>query len=173
MSSDWTRRTLLAGAATVALSDPTHAQAPRSYPRSYQKVIEQARRERRVRIYSAADLKEMQEAIDGFRETYPEVDVDYIHMPSQQVYDRFLEEVLAGEPSADLMFSSAMDLQIKLVNDGHALNHASPEKPNLPPWAIWKNEAYGVTAEPSFLPTTSASCRQPMYRALISSLSAC
>ena len=41
-----------------------------------------------------------------------------------------------------------MDLQIKLVNDGYAQAYASPEKPNLPPWAIWKNEAYGITAEP-------------------------
>jgi ABC-type Fe3+ transport system substrate-binding protein len=41
-----------------------------------------------------------------------------------------------------------MDLQTKLVNDGYAQAYASPEKPYLPPWAIWKNQAYGVTAEP-------------------------
>lgn len=41
-----------------------------------------------------------------------------------------------------------MDLQIKLVNDGYAQAYSSPEKPNLPGWAIWKNEAWGVTAEP-------------------------
>jgi iron(III) transport system substrate-binding protein len=44
-----------------------------------------------------------------------------------------------------------MDLQIKLVNDGYAQPYASPEKPFLPPWAIWKNEAYGITAEPVVL----------------------
>jgi iron(III) transport system substrate-binding protein len=41
-----------------------------------------------------------------------------------------------------------MDLQIKLVNDGYAQAYASPEKPNLPAWAIWKNEAWGTTGEP-------------------------
>jgi len=42
-----------------------------------------------------------------------------------------------------------MDLQMKLVNDGYAARYASPEAEGLPPWAVWRNEAYGVTAEPT------------------------
>ena len=42
-----------------------------------------------------------------------------------------------------------MDLQIKLVNDGYAAQYAfPPEAEGMPPWAVWRNEAYGVTAEP-------------------------
>ena len=41
-----------------------------------------------------------------------------------------------------------MDLQVKLVADGDALTYASPESPNLPKGAIWKDQAYGTTAEP-------------------------
>lgn len=41
-----------------------------------------------------------------------------------------------------------MDLQIKLVSDGNAMAYASPEVPNLPAWAVWRNEAYGSTFEP-------------------------
>lgn len=41
-----------------------------------------------------------------------------------------------------------MDLQIKLVNDGFAQPYQSPELPNLPDTAVWKNEAWGITAEP-------------------------
>ena len=41
-----------------------------------------------------------------------------------------------------------MDLQIKLVNDGHALRYESPHVHNLPRWAVWKHEAYGTTYEP-------------------------
>ena len=41
-----------------------------------------------------------------------------------------------------------MDLQMKLVNDGHALAYASPERAALPDWAVWRNEAYGTTLEP-------------------------
>jgi iron(III) transport system substrate-binding protein len=41
-----------------------------------------------------------------------------------------------------------MDLQLKLVNDGYAQPYASPALGRLPRWAVWKSEAYGVTAEP-------------------------
>ena len=41
-----------------------------------------------------------------------------------------------------------MDLQMKLVNDGYAQTYVSPEAEALPSWAIWANQAYGVTAEP-------------------------
>ena len=50
--------------------------------------------------------------------------------------------------SADLVWSSAMDLQVKLINDGFAQGYASPEKPALPPVSVWKNMGFGVTAEP-------------------------
>src|SRR5439155_4601374 len=50
--------------------------------------------------------------------------------------------------TADVVWSSAMDLQVKLVNDGYAARYVSPETPNLPRWAIWRNEAYGTTFEP-------------------------
>ena len=41
-----------------------------------------------------------------------------------------------------------MDLQIKLVNDGYAQSYVSKEIAHIPDWAIWKDEAYAVTAEP-------------------------
>jgi iron(III) transport system substrate-binding protein len=41
-----------------------------------------------------------------------------------------------------------MDLQIKLVNDGYAQPYLSKEATHLPDWAVWKDEAYAITAEP-------------------------
>ena len=65
--------------------------------------------------------------------------------------DRFLEDVAANRRTADLIWSSAMDLQMKLVNDGYAQTDVSPEAEALPSWAIWANQAYGVTAEPAVI----------------------
>ena len=42
-----------------------------------------------------------------------------------------------------------MDLQVKLVNDGYAQPHRSPETAALPRWAVWKDEAFGTTYEPA------------------------
>src|SRR5258708_11089703 len=47
------------------------------------------------------------------------------------------------------MWSSAMDLQVKRVDDGQALAYKSPEVPKLPGWAVYKNQAYGTTYEPA------------------------
>jgi iron(III) transport system substrate-binding protein len=41
-----------------------------------------------------------------------------------------------------------MDLQVKLVNDGHALHYRSAEIEHLPGWSVWRSQAYGTTFEP-------------------------
>jgi iron(III) transport system substrate-binding protein len=124
------------------------AGVPSGYPRSYAERVTEANREGRVGIYSTTDAREVADLLRDFRSLYPQIRVDYVDINSSELYSRFTAEVAAKQGTADLLWSSAMDLQIKLVNDGYAQPYASPEKPNLPPWAIWKNEAYGVTAEP-------------------------
>jgi iron(III) transport system substrate-binding protein len=143
-----TRRAFAAAGLAAPLAWSAAARPLPGYPRSYQRLEDAADREGRLLIYSAADLNEMDEVLRSFRALHPRIRVQYEHMASRAVYDRYLAEVAAGKPSADLVFNSAMDLQIKLVNDGYAQPYASPEKPYLPPWAVWKNQAYGVTAEP-------------------------
>jgi iron(III) transport system substrate-binding protein len=86
--------------------------------------------------------------IAGFRRAHPGVAVSYTKMNSARLYDSFVEDAAAGTGTADIVWSSAMDRQIKLVNDGYAARYASSEAAALPPWAVWHNEAFGVTAEP-------------------------
>ena len=70
-------------------------------------------------------------------------------MNSTEMYNRFIAEVASGQGSADIMWSSAMDLQVKLVDDGQAMAYPSPEAGKLPSWAVYKNQAYGTTYEPA------------------------
>lgn len=141
-------RWLLGGLLALAAAMPAIAAAPASYPRSYANLVASAHREGQLRIYSTTDVREVDALLRDFRSLYPQIRLEYVDINSHELYSRFLEEVSARKATADLLWSSAMDLQIKLVNDGYAQAHASPEKPYLPPWAIWKNEAYGITAEP-------------------------
>lgn len=124
------------------------ASVPAGYPRSYARIIEAAKQEGVLSIYSATDAREVAALLADFRNLYPEIDVEYADLNSTEIYSRFIAEVAAREGTADFLWSSAMDLQIKLVNDGYAQAYASPEKPALPESAVWKNEAYGTTAEP-------------------------
>ncbi len=132
----------------MAAATAVAAAQPRGYPRSYDDIIAAAQREGTVVVYSTTDKHEVVAALAAFRAHYPFLRVDYRELASPELYDRVIAESRARKPTGDLVWSSAMDLQIKLVNDGYAQAYASPEKPYLPDWAIWKNEAWGVTAEP-------------------------
>lgn len=118
------------------------------YPLDYAGTGATARREGRIVIYASTDAQVARPLIEDFQALYPGIEVQYHEGDSLAIYHRFLQESRAGRPSADLLWSSAMDLQMKLVNDGHALAYASPERSALPDWAVWRNEAYGTTLEP-------------------------
>ena len=90
------------------------------------------RRKARSSIYSALDTKAAQPLIKDFKALYPGIKVEYNDMNSTEMYNRFIAEAASGQGSADVMWSSAMDLQVKLVDDGQALTYASPEASKLP-----------------------------------------
>src|SRR5688572_26967609 len=131
--------------ATAVAAAPAFSGVPPGYPRSYNDIVTAANRQAELSIYSTTDVSEVQELLRDFRSLYPGVKVSYTELSSTDLYNRFVREVATHANTADLLWSAAMDLQIKLVNDGYAQPHASWEKPNLPQWATWKNEAYGIT----------------------------
>ncbi|HEX7441726.1 MAG TPA: ABC transporter substrate-binding protein [Caldimonas sp.] len=124
------------------------AQVPAGYPVGYADTISAAKKEGKVVIYSTTDTTSANPLIKDFQVLYPGISVEYNDMNSTEVYNRFISERAAGAGSADVLWSSAMDLQIKLVSDGGAMTYASPEIASLPGWAVWKNEAFGTTYEP-------------------------
>lgn len=124
------------------------AQQPPGYPWGYDATVRAARREGVVVVYGTTDTSVARHLVQDFMVLYPGLTVDYREFDSVEIYQRVLREAAAGEPSADVVWSSAMDLQVKLVNDGHGMRYVSPETPSLPAWAVWKAEAYGTTFEP-------------------------
>jgi iron(III) transport system substrate-binding protein len=140
---------LIAFAAVCIAATAIAQTVPAGYPADYAQTIAAANKEGKVVIYSALDTKAAQPLIKDFQALYPGVKVEYNDMNSTEMYNRFIAEVAAGQGSADVMWSSAMDLQVKLVDDGQALAYASPEAGKLPGWAVYKNQAYGTTYEPA------------------------
>jgi iron(III) transport system substrate-binding protein len=100
---------------------------------------------RRVRVLSSTDRSAAQPLIDAFERQHDGTRIDYADLGTKALYEQFLAD---GANTADVLWSSAMDLQIKLVNDGHAARYESPHARHLPRWAVWKHEAYGTTSEP-------------------------
>jgi iron(III) transport system substrate-binding protein len=100
-------------------------------------------------IYGATDSKATQPLIKDFNALYPGITIEYNDMNSTEVYNRYISEVAAGGNTADVMWSSAMDLQMRLASDGYAMAYKSVEAPKIPGWAIWNDMAYGTTFEPA------------------------
>lgn len=138
-----------AAAMTLALvSAAALAQVPPGYPASYQAVIDAARKEGKVIVYTPTDTNAGRPLVKEFESLFPGVVVEYNDMNTTELYNRFISETAAGTGSADVIWNSAMDQSVKLVADGHALTYESPESKALPEWAVYQKQAYGTTFEP-------------------------
>lgn len=102
----------------------------------------------RLVVYSAAEEKYCEALLDGFRRREPGIEVDFRFGISVDLHRRYCAETQAGKPQADVVWSSAMDLQMSLARAGDALPHASAEAAALPRSAIYRDLAYATTAEP-------------------------
>ncbi len=140
---------LCTAVAVWAVALATFAQVPAGYPADYAKTLAAAKKEGKVVIYSALDTKAAQPLVKDFSAMYPDIKVEYNDMNSTEIYNRFIAEVASGQGSADVVWSSAMDLQVKLVDEGNAITYVSPETPKLPKWAVYKDQAWGTTYEPT------------------------
>ncbi|KQW97085.1 iron ABC transporter substrate-binding protein [Massilia sp. Root418] len=135
--------------AAALFASAAFAQVPAGYPADYQKLIDGAKKEGKLVVYGATDSKATQPLIKEFSALYPGISVEYNDMNSTEVYNRFISEAAAGGNTADVMWSSAMDLQMRLASDGHALKYKSVEASKIPGWAVWDDQAYGTTFEPA------------------------
>ncbi len=144
-----TARTSLTRLATILLATTLLLLAPHAFAYSPDPVrLERAAREGKVVVYAATDQNVVQPLIDDFQARHPGIRVEYHDINSSELYNRVVSEAEQGG-KADIAWSSAMDLQVKLVNDGYAQPHQSRETAALPGWAVWKNEAFGTTYEPA------------------------
>lgn len=125
------------------------AQVPPGYPAGYDKIVDAGKKEGKLVIYGATDSKAAAPLVKDFSALYPGISVEYNDLNSTEVYSRYISEVAAGGTTADLLWSSAMDLQMKLASDGYALQYKSVEAANIPGWANWNDTAYGTTFEPA------------------------
>src|ERR1700730_16548690 len=135
-------------ATALTFSAAAQAQVPAGYPADYSKIVDAAKKEGKVVIYSTTDAVSANPLVKDFETLYPGIKVEYSDLNSTELYNRFIAEAAANNGTADLLWSSAMDLQVKLVADGQAATYASPEIKALPKWAVWKDSAYGTTYEP-------------------------
>jgi two-component system sensor histidine kinase TctE len=126
----------------VALAGPAAAASATFYPAPMRQTA-------RLTIHAATDRPVMEALLRDFQEAHGGVALEYVEMQTGEVYDSV---TVPGDGSVpDLAISSAIDLQVKLVNDGWTQPHVSAATVLVPDWANWRNEAYGFTLEPAVI----------------------
>lgn len=127
---------------------PAKGRVPAGYPAPYAATIAAAEEEGQLVIYSTTDIAIAAPLIDDFQALYPRIEVRYQDMNSNDLNNAYLGDLQASPTTADVLWSSAMDLQFRLASAGEAQAYDSPEIAALPDWAVWKNVAFGTTFEP-------------------------
>lgn len=105
----------------------------------------------RLLIRGATDIDTFGPVVEAFTVGNPLYSVTLEQWNSIDLFDLALAECRAGETEADLVISSAVDLQVKLVNEGCARAHVSALASALPPDRNWRDELFGVTQEPAVI----------------------
>ncbi|MEO0990955.1 MAG: substrate-binding domain-containing protein [Pseudomonadota bacterium] len=105
---------------------------------------------REIRIISTADIAFFEPVVRTFIAGNADVAVDYSVASSTELMRAIYDEGAAF----DLAISSAMDLQIKLANDGFARRYISGQE--LPDWATWRDTVFAFTQEPAAIVVSDA-----------------
>lgn len=106
--------------------------------------------EREMRIYSSLDARLARPLVEAFQEIHPDVTVIYEDLLASEIAERVVAESAAGE-TADFVFSSGMDLTVKLANDGYARAVEIPQAALWPAWGSWRDMVFALTLDPAVI----------------------
>jgi iron(III) transport system substrate-binding protein len=132
----------------ILLATPTMAQQLQQVTPPKGQLIAAVESKGQLHVVSTTEASEVADLLADFRVRYPDIETVYSKVNSNDIYNQIVDPASTSDAPGDIIWSSAMDLQIKLVNDGYAQPYASKEAAHMPDWAIWKDEAYAITAEP-------------------------
>ncbi|UOM32699.1 ABC transporter substrate-binding protein [Acuticoccus sp. I52.16.1] len=103
---------------------------------------------RDILVWSATDAEAMDGVLAQFAARNPDLTVRYTEYNTSELHAAVLALETAGPDveRPDVVISSAMDLQVDLVNRGMAIPLGIESRG--PDWANWRGELYGFTIEP-------------------------
>lgn len=102
-------------------------------------------------LHASNSVQVFRGVLEDFSQLNPGVRLEYTELSTQALYAEVATRAAQApdeKAGPDLVISSAMDLQTKLVNDGHAQPHVSPETRALPAWANWRDEVFSIGTDP-------------------------
>lgn len=101
----------------------------------------------RLLVRGTTDIARFDTVLQMFADRAGGARIDYEQWGSNDLSEVTTAHCLSGDGAADMVISSAVDLQVKFANDGCARAHRSPVTASLPQVANWRDEVFGITRE--------------------------
>ena len=98
-----------------------------------------------LNILSSTDVDVFEPLIKLFVKDNKQIRIRYVTASTSDIYKEITN---SNKSNFDLVISSAMDLQMKLANDGFALDIEDIEKSAIPEWSMWRKQIVGFSIEP-------------------------
>ncbi len=104
---------------------------------------------RLLTVYGSMDIASARPLIEHFLRETPGVGLAYHELDTLEIYAAVVDGLQRDEAPADVLLSPAMDLQVKLANDGYVRQYQPSRADALPKWSQWRNEVFGFSFEPA------------------------
>ncbi|HET8601492.1 MAG TPA: extracellular solute-binding protein [Segeticoccus sp.] len=126
---------------------------PSYYPKDYQSIVDAAKKENGLTIYSNMAEYNWQPIIDAFKQKYPFVgDISTNNLDSAEVFQRYYAESSSGKSAASFMVSGDPTSWIEFIKKHQAAaDYTSPELPKLPDFAAPLPNLYTFSTDPILL----------------------
>lgn len=99
-------------------------------------------------VRSTTDIAIIRPVIDRFAALNPDLDITYEQWGSNALFQQSQRDCRQDGPAADAILSSAVQQMVWLVNAACAFPHRSAVTGALPATRRWRDEIWGITAEP-------------------------
>ncbi len=104
---------------------------------------------RLLTVYGSMDIASARPLIEHFLRENPAVGLAYHELDTLDIYAAVVDGLQRDQAPADVLLSPAMDLQVKLANDGYVRQYQPSRAGALPRWSQWRNEVFGFSFEPA------------------------
>ena len=151
---------------------PTGPLYPDYYPAEYANLIDAARSEKELLVYSNVAEYNWREILDGFKRKYPWIKVHALDLGPTESFERYYSEVKSDKRSADMLVVAAPDAWQRFVKNDGPEKYASPETDKVPEWTRPFPGVYTVAIDPMVIIYNKALLKPTEYPDSLAKLAA-
>ncbi len=140
-----------AGDATTASREATAPLYPDYYPASYAKLLQDAKKEPELLVYSNVAEYNWREILEGFKKKHPWSKVATLDLGPGEAFERYYAETSANNKTADLIVSGAPDAWQRFIAKREQDTYVSPESGKLPAWSKPFPGLYTLATDPMII----------------------